>query len=89
MDGRGPTTAAIRARRTHCAGRKPVAGYSVCAVGGGGGGDEGSAAFGGGGGAGAADPSPATVAVGAAAADSGASVIWPCSDSCAWSEVTS
>ena len=45
--------------------------------------------LGGGGGAGAAEPSPAGAAVGAAAADSGASVIWPCSDSCACSEVTS
>ena len=63
--------------------------YSVCAVGGGGGGDDGSAALGGAGGAGAAGPSPAGVAVGAAAADSGASVIWPFSDSCACSEVTS
>src|SRR5580698_1195991 len=70
-------------------GRRPP-GYSVWAVGGGGGGEAGSAAFGGGGGGGgAAEPAPAAVAVGAAAADSGARVIWPCSDSCACSEVTS
>ena len=66
-------------RGQRAADRQPC--YSVCAVGGGGGGEAGSAAFGGGGGAGAADPSPAGVAVGAAAADSGARVIWPCSDS--------
>jgi hypothetical protein len=88
MDGGAPTTAAFRARRGPRCRRTPADAYSVCAVGGGGGGDEGSAAFGGGGGAGAAEPS-AGVAVGAAAADSGASVIWPCSDSCACSEVTS
>src|ERR1700683_4503990 len=49
-------------------------------AGGGAGGEDGSAAVGGGGGA--ADPSTAGAAVGAAAVDSGARVIWPCSDSC-------
>src|SRR3984957_7309664 len=90
MDGRASTTAPCPARPSRrWQARWPQPSYSVCAVGGGGGGDAGSAALGGGGGAGAAEPSPATVAVGAAAADSGAKVIWPCSDSCACSEVTS